>query len=247
MNHRHLSEPRLSVSGAASPTRRGPLMDTRVRALVRALLVAWIIAPAVGAASAATINVTAELPDGKPVAGIVVQLHALEGSARPSPPVRAVMDQVDLAFNPDLLVIPVGSTVAFPNTDATSHQVYSFSAAHRFQLPLYRGKPYPPEHFDQAGVVTLGCNIHDNMLAYILVTDAAFFGRTDAAGKWSQNGVPRGRYRVELWHPRLRDDPPHLNRELTVNESDTADVVIRLDKPLRAAPLQKRPRSWDAY
>jgi hypothetical protein len=84
------------------------------------------------------------------------------------------------------------------------------------------------------------------MLAYILVTDAAFFGRTDTAGNWSQSGVPRGRYRVELWHPRLRDDPAHLIRELTV-ESDAADLAIRLDKPLRAAPLQKRPRSWDAY
>ena len=212
-----------------------------------ALSIVWISAAAMSAASAATLSVSAQLPDGTPLAGVVVQVRALEGSARPSPPIHAIMDQVDLAFTPDLLVIPVGSTVAFPNTDTTSHQVYSFSPAHRFQLPLYRGKPYPPEHFDQAGVVTLGCNIHDNMLAYILVTDAAFFGRTDTAGSWSQTGVPRGRYRVELWHPRLRDDPAHLSRELAVNESDPAAVVIRLEKQLRAAPLQKRPRSWDAY
>jgi plastocyanin len=196
---------------------------------------------------AATLSVSVELPDGKPLPGVVVQVHALEGGARPSPPTHAIMDQVDLAFTPDLLVIPVGSTVAFPNTDSTSHQVYSFSPAHRFQLPLYRGKPYPPEHFDQAGIVTLGCNIHDNMLAYILVTDAAFFGRTDASGNWSQGGVPRGHYRVELWHPRLRDEAAHLNRDLVVSESEAAPLVIRLDKPLRAAPLQKRPRSWDAY
>ena len=105
------------------------------------------------------------------------------------------MDQVDRAFAPDLLVIPVGSTVEFPNSDSVSHQIYSFSPAKRFQLPLYRGKPYPPVHFDQAGVVTLGCNIHDEMLAYVLVTDAPYFGRTEAGGTWSVE-VPRGHYRV---------------------------------------------------
>ena len=83
-----------------------------------------------------------------------------------------------------MLVIPVHSTVQFPNSDAISHQVYSFSSARQFQLPLYRGKPYPPVQFDQPGVVTLGCNIHDNMLAYIVVTAAPFFGRTDADGEW---------------------------------------------------------------
>ena len=68
--------------------------------------------------------------------------------------------------------------VQFPNSDVISHQVYSFSSARQFQLPLYRGKPYPPVVFDAARVVTLGCNIHDNMLAYIVVTGAPFFGRT---------------------------------------------------------------------
>ena len=99
--------------------------------------------------------------------------------------VHAVMDQLDRAFVPDLLVVPVGSTVSFPNSDSVSHQIYSFSSAKRFQLPLYRGKPYPPVLFDQTGVVTLGCNIHDEMLAYLVVTDAPYFGRSDRAGSWS--------------------------------------------------------------
>ena len=131
---------------------------------------------------------------------------------------HAVMDQVNRAFVPDLLVIPVGSTVSFPNSDSVSHQIYSFSPAKRFQLPLYRGKPYPPVHFDQAGVVTLGCNIHDEMLAYLLVTDAPYYGRTDASGTWSVE-VPRGHYRISIWHPRLRDEAADLERELTVRDS----------------------------
>ena len=148
------------------------------------------------------------------------------------------------AFVPDLLVIPVGSTIEFPNSDSVNHQIYSFSPAKRFQLPLYRGKPYPPVQFDQAGVVTLGCNIHDEMLAYVLVTDALYFGRTDRAGGWSAD-VPLGRYRVAIWHPRLRDNQADLERELTVGDSDRADLTLRLAKPLEPAPLTDRAHSWD--
>ena len=154
------------------------------------------------------------------------------------------MDQVNRAFAPDLLVIPVGSTVAFPNSDSVSHQIYSFSAAKRFQLPLYRGKPYPPVQFDQSGVITLGCNIHDDMLAYLLVTDAPYFGRTDAQGAWSTD-VPRGRYRVSVWHPRLRESEADLERELTVGDADRADLTLRLLKSLQPAPITDRPHSWD--
>ena len=154
------------------------------------------------------------------------------------------MDQVHRSFAPDLLVIPVGSTVEFPNSDSVSHQIYSFSPAKRFQLPLYRGKPYPPVHFDQPGVVTLGCNIHDEMLAYLLVTDAAWYGRTNDGGTFAAE-VPRGRYHVALWHPRLRDSETDLARELTVGESDRAELTLHLTRGLEPAPLGERPRSWD--
>jgi plastocyanin len=128
-----------------------------------------------------------------------------EASHAPAAPISAILDQINLAFVPDIIVIPVGSTVEFPNSDSVSHQIYSFSPTKRFQLPLYHGKPYPPVHFDQAGVVTLGCNIHDRMVGYIYVTDATYFGRTDAHGAWSVTNVPRGIYHVSLWHPLLRD------------------------------------------
>src|SRR6266576_2982879 len=131
---------------------------------------------------AATLVISVQTPDGRALTGAVVTARPLDTPARRSAPVHAVMDQVSRAFEPDLLVIPVGSTVAFPNSDSVSHQIYSFSPTKRFQLPLYRGTPYPPVRFDQAGVVTLGCNIHDEMVAFLLVTDASFYGRTDATG-----------------------------------------------------------------
>jgi plastocyanin len=193
---------------------------------------------------AATLVIHVQTPDGHALAGAVVTARPLDGPPHSPTPVHAVMDQVQRAFVPDLLVIPVGSTIEFPNSDSVNHQIYSFSPAKRFQLPLYRGKPYPPVQFDQAGVVTLGCNIHDEMLAYVLVTDALYFGRTDRAGGWSAD-VPRGRYRVAIWHPRLRDNQADLERELTVGDSDRADLTLRLAKPLEPAPLTDRAHSWD--
>ena len=99
-------------------------------------------------------------------------------------------------------------------------------------------------HFDQTGVVTLGCNIHDEMLAYLVVTDAAYFGRTDHDGAFTVE-VPRGRYTVGIWHPRLRDAEADLERELSVGETDRADLTLRLGKSLEPAPLIDRPHSWD--
>ena len=235
-------------------------------ALVRAVLACWpeawqgfcriaasgLAAAAAGAclvtvpARAGELSVTVLQADHRPLPGAVITVQPLDATAAPAPPIQAVMDQVDLSFKPDLLVIPVGSSVVFPNTDRVSHEVYSFSPAHPFQLPLYRGKPYPPERFSRAGLVTLGCNIHDAMLAYILVTDAPYFGRTDPGGAWVQKDLPRGRYRITLWHPRLREPDP-LQQEAVVGATDRVEAVIHIAQALRPAPLQSRPHSWDAY
>jgi plastocyanin len=191
--------------------------------------------------TSAPLVITVLKRDGQPLPGAVVTAEAEDGAA-PAPSVKAIMDQVNLAFVPDVLVIPVHSTVQFPNSDAVSHQVYSFSSARRFQLPLYRGKPYPPVQFDQPGVVTLGCNIHDNMLAYIVVTAAPHFGRADERGTWTAD-VPAGRYRVRVWHP-LLNEPAGLQRVVEAG-SDRGATEFRLSRSLRPAPLGSRPHSWD--
>ena len=220
------------------PARPRPLPPPA--ALAAALLASWLCS----AASAATLVISVQTPDGRVLSGAVVTARPMDAPARHAPPVHAVMDQVNRAFEPDLLVLPVGSTVEFPNSDAVSHQIYSFSSAKRFQLPLYRGKPYPPVHFEQSGVVTLGCNIHDEMVAYLVLTDAPYFGRTDAKGAWSAE-LPRGRYQLSIWHPRARDNQSDLDRELTIGEGDRAELTVRLQKLLMPAPIADRPHSWD--
>jgi plastocyanin len=206
------------------------------RAIALACCAAWPL-------QAATVVVEVFKRDGKPLAGAVVTIEGQEPALPAAPPVRAIMDQVNLAFVPDVLVIPLHSTVQFPNSDAVGHQVYSFSSARKFQLPLYRGKPYPPVQFDQPGVVTLGCNIHDNMIAYVMVTSAPFFGRTDSRGGWQAGNVPSGRYRVRVWHP-LLSEPQELVRDVEAG-GERVGIEFRLSKSLRPAPLTGRPNSWD--
>jgi plastocyanin len=225
---------------------RPPARPSRWISAVRAFIGLGVLvyALAAGVADAGTLVITVQAADGRPLQGVVVTARPLDATARKPEPIKAVMDQVERAFYPDLLVIPVGSTVTFPNSDSVSHQIYSFSPAKRFQLPLYRGTPYPPVHFDTAGVVTLGCNIHDQMIGYLVVTDAPYYGRTDAKGTWVGE-VTRGRYRISVWHPRMREAEADSERELNVGPSDHAELALKLARPLTPAPLAGQPHSWD--
>jgi plastocyanin len=199
---------------------------------------------AVGPALAANLSLVVLKKDGRPLAGVVITAEPETGKPTPVAPQKTVMDQVDLSFTPDVMVIPVGTAVSFPNSDQVSHQVYSFSPAKRFQLPLYRGKAHAPVVFDQAGIVTLGCNIHDNMVAYIVVTAAPYFGRTDAHGAWAIPNAPEGAYRIRLWHPLLKDPTVMLERPVHV-ASGNNEVSLKIDDVTRPAPLKGHPHSWD--
>jgi len=109
------------------------------------------------------------------------------------------IDQVNQQFVPRVSVIRAGTAIAFPNSDRVRHQVYSFSPANTFALKLYAGSPRTLVPFDQPGIVTMGCNIHDSMVAFVLVVDTPYFGKTSSAGSVALK-VPGGRYRLRVWH-----------------------------------------------
>jgi plastocyanin len=198
---------------------------------------------------AASINVSVLDRDNRGVGDVVVTATPRDAAAAPpaSAP-RAVMDQVDRQFVPAVLVVRVGTQVAFPNSDTVAHQVYSFSPAKRFQLALYRGHAHPPLLFDKPELVVLGCNIHDNMLAYILVTPAPYFGTTDASGRLELEGMPAGEYQIELWNPRFNEPEATLTRSIRISDTEPLAIPLRLTRPLSPEP---RPRptksSWDDY
>jgi hypothetical protein len=120
-----------------------------------------------------------------------------------------------------------------------AHQVYSFSPAKRFQLSLYRGHVYPPLVFDQAGLVVVGCNIHDNMLGYIYVTPSPYFGKTDSGGSVQLDGLPGGEYQVSAWNPRFNEASDEITRELRLAADARQPLTVQLTRPLAPEPRMK--------
>lgn len=160
--------------------------------------------------------------DGKPLKDAVVSLDGALSGASPAP---AIMDQIHMQFEPRVLAVRTGSQVTFPNSDDIRHQVYSFSPAKRFELRLYHGTPSDPVIFDKPGLVVLGCNIHDNMVGYIYVTDAPRVGVSDAQGRVAFD-VPAGTYSVTLWHPDIPGAQPVTSEQAVVGDTD---VETRFD------------------
>jgi plastocyanin len=103
-------------------------------------------------------------------------------------------------FEPNLLVIPVGSVVDFPNADPWFHNVFSLYRGKRFDLGLYQAGAQRSVKFDRIGPSYLFCNIHPEMTGVVLVVDSDFFGITDKAGRYSIADVPPGRYIVHVWY-----------------------------------------------
>lgn len=178
------------------------------------------------------------LDEGRlPVQGAVVSLHARPGQegvvAEPALPLAdAVIEQFRGEFSPQILVVTTGTPIRFPNLDRVRHHVYSFSPAKVFELPLYSGEPHEPVVFDAPGVVTLGCNIHDWMLGYVVVLDTAVHSISDASGEVSLEAAP-GAWLLRVWHARLPAGVPPHELEVTLEAGIAhAEVALELAPPL---------------
>jgi plastocyanin len=166
---------------------------------------------------------------GTPLEDAVAWLRPANGPV-PAPPARAphaVIDQVVRSFKPHVSIMRAGTSVDFPNSDNIRHSVYSFSPARTFTLKLYSGKPAEPVVFDKEGIVTLGCNIHDQMIAWVVVVDSPWFAQSDGGGAARLPAVPDGDYVLNVWHPGIRDNLP-VTRKLRI-VTDTPVLALRLD------------------
>lgn len=130
-------------------------------------------------------------------------------------------------FIPLMTAVPTGTAISFPNLDTVRHHVYSFSPAKSFELKLYIGTPAAPVVFDKPGVVVMGCNIHDPMVAYVVVSDTPWVGVSDATGQVRIDGAPAGEYELEYWHPRWAGSTNELERQpLRLSGEDRHTLVI---------------------
>lgn len=172
---------------------------------------------------------------GEPLPDAVAYALPLQKSALKPPAAETPIDQVNKEFTPRVSVIQTGTSVQFPNKDNIRHHVYSFSPAKTFDLKLYSGTPAKPVLFDQPGVVVLGCNIHDWMLAYVLVVDTPYFGKAGADGTVKLDGLPPGDYELKAWHPNLEGAQPTQK----IHVSGDASYQLRLKIGATAAPASK--------
>jgi plastocyanin len=194
------------------------------------------------AASAATVDVTITDSKGAPAANAVVSLAPQETTATIASrtPEKSLIDQRHETFLPLVVVVRKGGEVVFTNNDVTMHQVYSFSPIRQFQFEIDKGRISKPVVFDKPGVAAIGCNIHDNMVAYVFVADAPFAVVTDAGGHAEIHDVPDGRYFAGVWHPQLRVGRKPAPSALTVGGGH---ANLSLSVALTAMPAMKMHKS----
>jgi plastocyanin len=176
-------------------------------------------------ARAAEIEVQVNDIAGTSVENAVVYL---EPKIKAAPPlkIQASIVQKNKTFIPLVTIIQTGSSIIFPNKDSVRHHVYSFSPAKTFELKLYSGVPSIPVVFDKTGTVILGCNIHDQMLAFVYIVDTPYFAKTDANGKVKISGVPNGDYLLKVWHYALRKENVTVDKPVSTKDTDTIKMVI---------------------
>jgi plastocyanin len=122
-----------------------------------------------------------------------------------TPKEHVVMDQKNMAFIPHVLPLVKGTTVDFLNSDMVQHNIYSPDAvADNMNLGTWLKDETRPFTFNKSGIVTLRCNVHVDMLAYVLVLQNPYFARVNNDGSFSILNVPEGKCRVKLWHERLK-------------------------------------------
>ena len=194
------------------------------------LLACLLSAPA---ARAATVTVQAVGSDGKPLPEAVVFLESREAKAAAKPVAGVEVAQVERKFVPQVTVLTVGSELRFPNRDTVRHHVYSFSAAKTFELKLYAGTPANPVSFDKPGIAVLGCNIHDQMVAWVVVVETPYHAVASKSGMLKID-APAGNYRLRTWHAGLPPGTPPTDEALVL-PTGGASVTVKL--PLVASAL----------
>lgn len=177
---------------------------------------------------------------GEPVADAVLSLVPLEAAVPPvASDARVEIAQDGQEFQPYVTVVQTGTRVVFPNRDTVQHHVYSLSKPKKFELPLYNPGEKESIVFDVAGLVTIGCNIHDWMISHLVVVPTPWFAKSGADGA-AAISAPAGRYRLDLWHPRLGSP---VTREVTLAEgtaaSETFTLTLKPDRRIRRSSAGK--------
>ncbi len=161
---------------------------------------------------------------GQPVRDAVVMVAGISaGPIKFTWPLE--MKQENLVFDPFVLIVPVGADVKFPNLDRVRHHVYSFSKGNKFELKLYGKEEARSVKLEKAGIAAIGCNIHDEMVAYIRIVDTPYAAKTGADGKVTLD-LPTSATTATVWHP--NGLPAEVKVTLPAQRTDPVPVTLKV-------------------
>lgn len=189
----------------ATPALGGELRGTVRIVSDAATMQSSALDPYAGTLNSAGSNPARKAPNTTP-RDVVVYLEGPNARILPRPSAgKPQLKQINQAFEPHVLGVPVGTTVDFPNGDLVYHNVFSYSKTKKFDLGYYGKGKSKTVTFDKPGIVQVFCDIHSTMSAYVLVVDSPFVTQPDDAGSYAFPELPNGSYTLRVWHPDLGD------------------------------------------
>ncbi len=199
-----------------------------------ALALAWL--PLTARAQSGAIHGTVTMPN----AGITdVVVYLIPGAASAVPAVRPetiAMDQRDLRFVPRVVAVTPASTVVFSNSDRVMHNVFHpMQGSERFDLGLWAPGESRNFTFGQEGAYVILCQVHPEMVGYVVVVASPYRAVTDDHGRFRLDGVAPGTYRLRTWHRRLQTH----EESVTVGEGGSVRVELSLHYGSAGQPTTK--------
>jgi plastocyanin len=191
-------------------------------------IVALLAAGAIGSAGRVAGRIVILEKDNKPspdLSDAVLYLETPAAVTIAAKPVTVEIAITDKTYAPHVVVVPLGSTVRFPNHDPFNHNVFSVSEPNSFDLGLYGRGEAKSYTFTHPGLVRVYCNVHPRMVAYVLVMENRYYAQPASDGSFAIDNVPTGRYRLHVWHERI---PSEVVKDVAAG-SDDAEQQIALD------------------
>lgn len=200
---------------------------------------------AVAPALAGELIVRIDDGHGRPAADAVVTARKEGGAGQEQHAAMIrIIDQREETFVPYVEIFRPGDEVVFRNSDRTRHHVYSFSPAKTFEFVIAPGESTTPVVLDRLGEVSVGCNIHDQMITHLYVSDAPWIARSAADGSAVFDGLPPGTYQLQVWHPQLRPGRPEPAQSIAVADAPT---TVTFSLSLLPDPRRSGDRERSSY
>ena len=210
------------------------------RAIVALVALAGIAVPATAAVLSGSVAIERR---GRPAAGVEDVIVSF-ASATVELPVAATevfeIATVGKQFEPRVLAVSMGSRVRFPNRDAILHNVFSVSRPNAFDLGLYAESPGSEVTLEHPGLVRVFCNVHREMVAYVLVLETPYWSSPDPDGRFRLDNLPEGAGTLTVWHERA----DAVIKELSIPSAEAIAVTLKVSKPRVPDHKNKNGKSY---